>query len=93
MVSNSSVDQEFTVENSNRIPATNENTLIVQTLERCFNEGICREKGNFVDTVEDRIQNVIFTMIDIFITPRIQLAVKSKNASSGRDPASVTAMS
>ena len=49
--------------------------------------------GNIVDTVEDRIQNEILTAMDNNITPRIELAVRSKNASSGRDVASVTANS
>ena len=49
--------------------------------------------GKFVDTVEDRIQSEILAAMDNIITPRIELAVKSVNASSGRDVASVTANS
>ena len=67
--------------------------MIVQTLERCFNETIDREMGNIVDTFEDRMQNAILTAIDKIITPGIELAVKSINASSTRDAASVTANS
>ena len=70
---------------------TNENLVNVQTLERCFNEKIDRGMGNIVDSVEDRIQNAILTTIDDIITPRIQIAVRSINASSGRDATSVTA--
>ena len=62
----------------------------VQTLEECFNEGIDRERGIIVDTVEDRIQNAFLIAIDNIITTRIDLAVKSINASSGRDAACVT---
>ena len=62
-------------------------------MERCLNEGIDREMGNIVDTVEDKIQNAILTAIDSIITPRIELAIWSKNASSGRDATSVTASS
>ena len=65
----------------------------VQTLERCFNGRIDKEVGNFVDTVEDRFQNSILTVIDSSITPRIELAVRSVNASLRRDAASVTANS
>ena len=50
------VDQEFTVGNSDRGQAVNENVVNVKTLERCFNEGIDREMGNIVDTFEDRIR-------------------------------------
>ena len=44
-------------------------------------------------TVEDRIQIAILTTIDFFITPRIDVAVKSINTSSGRDASSVTTKS
>ena len=74
-------------------PTANENTANIQTLEGCSNEKVDREMGNFVDTVEDRIQNEILTAMDNNITTRINLAVRSKNVSSGRDAASVTANS
>ena len=45
--------------------------------------------GSIVDTVEIRIQNAIMTAIDIF-TPWIELAVRSMNACSGQDAASIT---
>ena len=45
--------------------------------------------GKKIDTVEDRIHNAILTAIDNFITPKNKLAVKSIDASSGRDAASV----
>ena len=47
--------------------------------------------GNIVDTVKDRTQNAILTAIDNIITPRIELAFSSINASTGRDVANVTA--
>ena len=65
----------------------------VQTLERCFNEKIDRKMGNFGDTIEDRIQKAISNAIVIFISPRIELAVRSINASSGQYAASVKANS
>ena len=46
--------------------------------------------GNIVDTVEDRIQNAILTAIDNIVTPKIELAIRSINASSGRDVASTS---
>ena len=48
---------------------------------------------NFVDTVEDGIQNAILTTIDSNITPESELAIRSMNASSGRDATGVTANS
>ena len=64
-----------------------------KTLERCLNERIDREKSNTVDTVEDRIQNAILTAIDNIIAPKIELAIRSINASPGRDATSVSANS
>ena len=61
----------------------------VKTLERCFNERIGREMSNIVDTIEDRIQNAILTAIDNIVAPKIELAIRSINASSGRDVTSV----
>ena len=49
--------------------------------------------GKIVYTVEDRIQKTILTAIDSNITPKIELAIRSINASSGRDATSVMANS
>ena len=49
--------------------------------------------GNIVDTVEDRVQNALLTANDNIITPRINLAMRSINPSSGRDATSVMASS
>ena len=86
-------DQEFTVGTSYDSSTVNGNAMSVKTLERCFNERIDREMNNIVDTVEDRIQNAILTAIDNIIVPKIELAIRSVNASSGRDVTSVTANS
>ena len=83
-------DQDFTVGTSNVSSIVNENALNIKTLERCFNERIDREMGNIVDTVEDRIQNAILTAIDNIVTPKIELAIRSINASSGRDVTSAS---
>ena len=86
-------DQEFTVGNSDSNPAVIESLVNVKTLERCFNEKIDSEMGNIVDTAEERIQNPILTASDSVITPKIELAFRSINASSGRDATSVMASS
>ena len=82
-------DRNFIVGTSNKNSATIENALNVKTLERCFNQWIDREMNKIVDTVDDRIQNAIFTDIDNTVAPQIQLAIRSKNAYSGRDATSV----
>ena len=67
--------------------------MSVKTLERCFNEKIDREMNNIIDTVEGRIQNAILTAIDNIVAPKIELAIRSINASSGRNLTSVSANS
>ena len=84
------VDQELTINNTGINLIANENFVNVQTLERCFREMFDREMGNIVDTVEVRIQNAILTASDNIVTPRIELALRSVNASSGRDTTIVT---
>ena len=86
-------DQDFTVGTSSSNLVVNENAMNVKTLERCFNERIDREMSNIVDTIEDRIQNAILTAIDNIVAPKIELAIRSINASSGRDATSVSANS
>ena len=68
----------------------NENTVNVKTLKRCFIERIDKEMSYIVDTVKDRIQNAILTAIGTSVAPKIELAIRSINASSGRDATSVT---
>ena len=86
-------DRDFTVSNSSNNTTVDESAINVKTLERCFNEKIDREMCNIVDTVEDRIQNAILAAIDNIVAPKIELAIRSINASSGRDVTSVTANS
>ena len=86
-------DGDFTVGTSSNTSVVNGNAMIMKTLERCFNERIDKEMSNIVDTVEDRIQNAILTVIDNIVAPKIELAIRSINSSCGRDAASVSANS
>ena len=65
----------------------------MKTLERCVNERNDREKSHIIHTVEDRIQNAILTAIDNMVAPKIELAIRSVNASSGRDVTSMVSNS
>ena len=65
----------------------------VKTLERCLNETIDKEMSHIVDTVEDSTQKAILTAIENIVAPKIELAIRSINASSGRYAASVSANS
>ena len=91
MVNSGSVDQEFTVNNNNVISRTDENTMNVQTLERSVARRIVRDLGNIVNTVKDRSQSAILTVIDNIVTARIELTFSSIKMSYGRDTTSVKA--
>ena len=93
VVNEGSNDRDFTVGTFNNDSVVNGNAISVETLERCFNESIDREMSNIIDTVEDRIQNAFLTAIDNIVAPKIELAIRSINASSGRDVTSVSANS
>ena len=84
-------DRDFAVCTSSNNTAVNESMANMKTLERCFNERLDREMSNIVDTVEDKIQNAILSVIDNIVAPKIELAIRSINASSERDVTSVTA--
>ena len=47
--------------------------------------------NTIVDTVEHKIQNELLTAIDKTVGPKIELAIRSINASSGGDASSVAA--
>ena len=85
--------RDFTVGTSSNNTAVNENMVNLKTLERCFNETLDRKMSNNVDTVEDRIQIAILTAIDNIVASKIELAMRSIHASSGRDVTSVAANS
>ena len=86
-------DREFTVGTSSNNTAVNESAVNLKVLKRCFNERTDREMSNIVDTVEGRIQNAVLTAIENIVAPKIELAIRSMNASYGRDATSVTANS
>ena len=90
VVNKGSNDRDFTIGTSSDKLVTNENTVNVKTLEKCFKDRIDSEMSNIVDTVEDRIQNGILTAIDSIVPPKIELAIRSLKASSGWDATSVT---
>ena len=93
MVNKGTNDRDFTDGTSSDKLVTIGNAVNVKTLERCFNERIDKEMSNFVDTVEDRIQNAFLTAIDSIVAPRIEITIRSINASSERDATSVAATS
>ena len=86
-------DRDFTVGTSSINSAIKENAMNVKTLVRCFNRKIDRDLSNIVDKVEDRIQKAVLTAIDNLVAPKNELAIRSINASFGRDVTSVSANS
>ena len=55
VVNSGLADCEFTVKNFSGNLRTNENTVNVRTMEKCFKNRIDGEMGNIVHRVEDRI--------------------------------------
>ena len=84
------VAREVIAKNSDSDLRASENTVDVQTWERCFKEMIDREMSKTFDTVENRIPNAVSTAIDNINTPCNDLAVRSINASSGPVATSIT---
>ena len=93
MVNEGTKDRDFTVDTSSNNLAINENTVKVKNLEMYFKERIDRDMGNIVDTFEDRILKAILAAIDNNVAPKIELTIRSINASSGPDVTSVAANS
>ena len=91
LVNEGTNDRDFTVGTSSKNTAINENVVNVKTMVRCFTQKIDRELTNIVDTVEEGIQNAILTAFESIVSHKIELAIRSTNASSGRDMTSVTA--
>ena len=91
VVNDGTNDRDSTVATSDNNSTINENSMKVKTLERCFNGSIDRQISKIVDTVEHRLQKAILTVSDNIVAPKIELAIRSINASSGRDATSVTA--
>ena len=60
-------DRDFTFGSSSNNLVTNENTVRVETSERCFNGRIDSEMTNIVDTDEDRIQKATSTAFDTLL--------------------------
>ena len=74
VVNKGTKDRDSAIDTSSNNIAVNENTVNLKILEWCFNERIDRKMSNIVDTVEDRIQNAILTVIDNIVAPKIELA-------------------
>ena len=91
MINESTIERDFIRGTSSYYLVTDATTVIKKTLERCFVEKIDKEMSNIIDTVEDKIQNAISTVIDSIVAPKIELAIKSVNLSSGQNATSVAA--
>ena len=61
----------------------------MQTLERTLTNKVLSEVDNVVATVATKIHDAILAAMDSFVISRVELAMKSVNATSGRYPGSV----
>ena len=60
-----------------------------QAIERNFTDRVHGEVDNVVAEDETRVHDAILTAMESLVVPRVEVAMKSINASSGRDPESV----
>ena len=75
-VNGTQADREFTVHNFDNLVVANKNTVDVQGLKRSLTDGIAREMGDNVKSVEDRMQNTILEALDNYITTWFELSVR-----------------
>ena len=87
------VGRDFTTDNKNWTVVTNENAMVIQTLEINLTDKIYGELGKVVDTVQDRIPQTILAAVNSIVTLRVELAVRFLKASFGQDFANVMAIS
>ena len=64
MVNEGTNDRDFAIGASSNNSVVNGDAMNVKPLVRFFKQRIDREPSNFVDTVEDKIQNAILTALD-----------------------------
>ena len=96
VIDSGEAELDFTGINIANILALNQNTVKVQTLEKCLADRVDGRwrMENTVETVEHRrIQSAIFSTTDNIITPIKPLALGSKKCVVRTDRASVTANS
>ena len=92
-INNNLADQAFTANKITTAELANENIVDVQTLGISLTDKIFRQMGIIAQAVEDRIQSAFLTAMNNFVITRIWSAVRSLNASSGQDLASIAAIS
>ena len=61
----------------------------MQTLKRSLTNKVLSDVDNVVATVATKLHDAILAAMDSLVVPRVELAMKSVNATSGRNPGSV----
>ena len=63
--------------------------MYTQAIERNISDRVHGEVDNVVAEDETRVHDAFLTAVESLVVPRVEVAMKSINASSGRDPESV----
>ena len=71
-------------DNTNNPTQVNHSQVDVHTLEDYIVSKVQSEVDNVITTIETRVQDALLTAIENLVIPRVELALKSANASSGR---------
>ena len=83
------VEEKITSNNAKNPAKGNTSEIDVHTLEKNFANKVRGEVDSVMTTVENRVRDAILTAIESLVIPRVELAMKSVNASSGRDENSI----
>ena len=75
--------------NTNHSVLANGSQVDIRTFERSITNKVLNEVDNVVATVETRVHDAILSAMEGLVLPRVELAMKSVNESSGLDSESV----
>ena len=78
------VNESTTLNNVKNLIQVNSSQVDVHTLENNLVNKIRSEVDKVMTSVETRVQDVVLTAIENLVISRVELAMKSVNASSGR---------
>ena len=76
--------QQTTLNNENNSFQVNGSQVDIHTLERNIANKVRSEVDNVMISVKSTVQDAVLTAIENLVIPRVELAMKSVTASSGR---------
>ena len=78
--------RDISLDNTKNTTQTNYPQENMHTLEENIVSKVPSEVDGVMTTVETKVQDAVLTAIESLVIPRVELTMKSANASSGRSP-------